>query len=338
MRSVEEHLTAVLKAVGPVTPIDASLADSAGCILAEDLRTTAVLPAHPLAECDGYALRAEDTYTPGVPGPVLLPVVHDASASDAQPLRLVQRTAVRVSSGAPLPLGADVVVPLEETDRGAAHVSIRERVVPGGHVRQAGVDAVPGAVLIAAGTRLGPRQLALAAAVGRHRLRVHPTPRVVILCIGDELVEPGSPGVPGTVFDANGHALTSAVHDAGAAAFRVGQVSDVRSELRESLEDQLVRADLLLTVGGLSEAEGNTAADVLGQLGSVRFDRIAMSPGSRQGFGTIGDGVPVFALPGHPVAAQVSFEVFVRPALRSMAGYAELYRSSVLARARTEER
>src|SRR5450759_4519836 len=230
MRSVQEHLTTVLTAVGPVTPIDASLADSAGCILAEELRTTAVLPAHPLAECDGYALRAEDTYTPGVPGPVLLPVVHDASASDAQPLRLVQRTAVRVSSGAPLPLGAD-------------------GVVPGGHVRQAGVDAVPGAVLIAAGTRLGPRQLALAAAVGRHRLRVHPTPRVVILCIGDELVEPGSAGVPGTVFDANGHALTSAVHDAGAAAFRVGQVSDVRSKLRESLEDQLVRADLLLTVG-----------------------------------------------------------------------------------------
>ena len=334
MRSVEEHLTAVLKAVGPVTPIDASLADSAGCILAEDLMTTAELPAHPLAECDGYALRAEDTYTPGVPGPVLLPVLHDASASDAEPLRLVGRTAVRVSSGAPLPIGADVVVPLEETDRGAARVSIRERVVPGGHVRRAGVDAVPGAVLVAAGTRLGPRQLALAAAIGRLRLRVHPTPRVVILCIGNELVEPGSAGVPGTVFDANGHALTSAVHDAGAAAFRVGQVSDSRSALRESLEDQLVRADLLLTVGGLSEAEGDTAADVLGQLGNVRFDRIAMSPGSRQGFGTIGDGVPIFALPGHPVAAQVSFEVFVRPALRSMAGYAELYRSSVLARAK----
>ncbi len=323
----------VLNAVGPVTPIDAALADAAGCICAEDVRTTAALPAYPLADCDGYALRAEDTYAPGAAGPVVLPVLHDASASDAEPLRLVERTAVRVSSGAPLPLGADVVVPLEETDRGAAHVSIRDRVLPGGHVRFAGVDAVPGDVLIASGTRLGPRQLALAAAVGRHRLRVHPTPRVVIMCIGDELVEPGSAGVPGTVFDANGHALTSAVHDAGAAAFRVGQISDARSELRESLEDQLVRADLLLTVGGLSEAEGDTVADVLGQLGTVRFDRIAMSPGSRQGFGTIGDGVPIFALPGHPVAAQVSFEVFVRPALRSMAGYAELYRSSVLARA-----
>lgn len=333
MRSVQQHLTTVLNAVGPVPPIDAALADAAGCILAEDLRTTAPLPAYPLAGCDGYALRAEDTYAPGAPGPVVLPVLHDASAWDAEPLRLVDGTAVRVSSGAPLPLGADVVVPLEETDRGAAHVSIRERVLPGGHVRFAGIDAMPGDVLIPSGTRLGPRQLALAAAVGRHRLRVHPTPRVVIMCIGDELVEPGSVGVPGTVFDANGHALTSAVHDAGAAAFRVGQVSDARSELRESLEDQLVRADLLLTVGGLSEAEHDTVADVLGQLGTVRFDRIAMSPGSRQGFGTIGDGVPIFALPGHPVAAQVSFEVFVRPALRSMAGYAELYRSSVLARA-----
>ena len=323
----------MLGAVGPVAPIDAALADAAGCILAEDVSTAAALPAYPLADCDGYALRSEDTYLAGATGPVVLPVLHDASAAAAEPLRLVERTAVRVSSGAPLPLGADVVVPLEDTDRGAAYVSIRDRVTPGGHLRAAGIDAAPGAVLIASGTRLGPRQLALAAAVGRHRLRVHPTPRVVIICIGDELVEPGSAGVPGTVFDANGHALTSAVHDAGAAAFRVGPLSDDRTVLRESLEDQLVRADLLLTVGGLSEAERDSVADVLGRLGSVRFDRIAMSPGSRQGFGTIGDGVPIFALPGHPVAAQVSFEVFVRPALRSMAGYAELYRSSVLARA-----
>jgi molybdopterin molybdotransferase len=162
---------------------------------------------------------------------------------------------------------------------------------------------------------------------------------VVILSVGDELIEPGAPAAPGAVHDANSHALATAVQDAGATAIRVGVVGDDRATLREAIEDQLVRADLLLTTGGLSETDRDTVKDVLAPLGTVRFDHVAMSPGRRQGFGTVGgldDGsgaVPIFALPGHPVAAHVSFEVFVRPALRAIAGRSELFRPSVPAAA-----
>jgi molybdopterin molybdotransferase len=207
-------------------------------------------------------------------------------------------------------------------------------------VRAAGADAVAGRVVLAAGTRLAARQLAVAAALGRGRLRVHPAPRVVIVSIGSELVEPGAPRRDGAVYEAAGHALEAAVRDTGATPVRVGVVTDDRAVLREALEDQLVRADVVVTTGGLSEYVHDTLADVLAPLGTVRFDQVAMAPGFRHGFGTVAgsDGghdrpVPLFALPGHPVAAQVAFEVFVRPALRAMAGHTDLFRPSVTARA-----
>lgn len=341
MRSVQDHLAGVLAAVGPVAPLDVVLADAVGCILAADVVASSDLPALRLAERDGYAVAAQDTLLAAGPagfGPTL-PVAHDVLAGAVQPLRLAPGQAVRVASGAPLPHGADAVVPVEETDHGAARVSLQRVAVAGQHVREVGSDIRAGEVLIQAGTRLGARQLAVAAVLGRGRLRVHPTPRVVIVSIGDELVEPGSSPRDGTVFEADGHALEAAVRDTGAAARRVGIVGDERVTLREALEDQLVRADLMLTTGGLSEFARDTVKDVLAPLGTVRFDHVAMTPGHRHGFGTVGGGlggdgaVPIFAIQGHPVAAQVSFEVFVRPALRAMAGHAELFRPSVTATA-----
>lgn len=333
----------MLAGVGPVAPLDVALHDAVGCILAADVVATDDLPLHPLAARDGYALASVDTEAAGGRdgvSPLHLPVAHDVHPGAAAPLRLAPGQAVRVGSGAPLPVGADAVLALEDTDRGTARVLVPRPVRAGEHVRRAGVDAGAGDVLIAAGTRLGARQLSMAAAVDRARVRVHPTPRVVILSVGDELVEPGSPAQPGAVHDANSHALATAVRDVGASAIRVGVVGDDRARLRETLRDQLVRADLLLTTGGLSETDRDTVKDVLGPLGTVRFDHVAMSPGRRQGFGTVGgddgaDAVPIFALPGHPVAAHVSFEVFVRPALRAMAGRAELFRPSVAASAST---
>ena len=177
--------------------------------------------------------------------------------------------------------------------------------------------------------------------MGRGRLRVHPTPRVVLLSVGDELVEPGAHADRSGhgVFETDGHALEAAVRDAGAASVRVGILGDDRAVLREAIEDQLVRADLLVITGGLSELTHDTVKDVLATMGSVRLDQVAMTPGQRHGFGTVADdlasdkSVPIFALQGHPVAAQVSFEVFVRPALRAMAGHAEVFRPSVAAEA-----
>jgi len=189
---------------------------------------------------------------------------------------------------------------------------------------------------------VGPRELALVAALGRGRIEGHPKPRVVIVSVGDELLEPGKPARSGQVFDANSHALASGVADAGAVPYRVGAAPDSYGELRELIEDQLVRADLVITTGGLSQGEGDTVSDVIGPLGSVRFDDVAMSPGRRFGVGTLGEVgaaeslTPVLCLPGDPVAVQVAYEAFVRPALLHMAGHAALYRPTVHARAATE--
>ena len=359
MRSVSEHLAAVLAAARPVAQLDVVLGDAAGCILAEDVTVGADVPPWPVAACDGYALRAEDAAAPEG-----LPVLHDVPVTARERLRLVTGTAVLVAAGAPLPLEADAVVPLERTDRGRARVVVRGAVTRGDHVRRPGEDAAVGAVVLEQGTRLSSRHLAVAATVGRARLRVHPTPRVVVVAVGDELVEPGRGAGPGRTVDANGPALVAAVRDAGAHAVRVGPVPDDRAGLREVLADQLVRADLILVTGGLSAGPWDTVTDVLAPSGTVRFDEVAMSPGRRHGFGVVaatgpdepdpdwgavvrppapeapseGDdddvaGVPVIALPGHPAAALVAFEVFVRPALLAMGGHTELFRPSLRASA-----
>lgn len=336
MRSVQDQLAAVLAAVGPVPPLDVVLADASGCILAEDVRAPRDVPSLPVAARDGYAVASGDLRgsAPGVP--LALPVAHDVLAGDHAALRLAPGQAVRVASGGPVPTGADAVIPAEDTDRGAVRVTLHRVPTPGEGVRPAGADVVGGSIVIAGGMRLGARQLAVAAALGRGRLRVHPVPRVVIVSIGSELSEPGTPNRDGGVYESAGHALEAAVRDTGATPVRVGVVSDDRAVLREVLEDQLVRADVVVTTGGLSESQHDTLADVLAPLGTVRFDHVAMAPGFRHGFGTVGGSngtVPFFALPGHPVASQVAFEVFVRPALRAMAGHTDLFRPSVTARA-----
>src|SRR5665647_1251525 len=197
-------------------------------------------------------------------------------------------------------------------------------------------------------THRRPRHLAYAAAIGRGRLWVRPAPRVVVVTVGDELVDAGRRLRDGTVHDADAHALVAAARESGANAVRVGPVTDDRAVLREVLADQLVRADLLVLAGGLSAGPWDTVADVLGPLGTVRLDGVSMSPGGRQGLGTVrgmtlgetddvGEddrpGALVVARPGHPVAALLSFEMFVRPAVRKMAGYTELFRPSVRATA-----
>ncbi|MEE6288612.1 gephyrin-like molybdotransferase Glp [Georgenia sp. MJ173] len=327
MRSVQEHLAACLAAVGPQPPLEVALADAVGCILTEDVLAPSDLPVADLAGLDGYAVRASDIRAASPATPVTIRVLDELRAGSTERLRLPSNAAVRIASGAPMPTDADAVVPVEQTDRGAAAVAIRTASAAGENVNRRAQDLQAGQVVLPAGERVGARQVALLAAAGRGRVTVHPRPRVVIVSVGDELVEPGAPASPGQVFDANGHALAAALTDAGAAAYRVAAVPDQRGPLSETLEDQLVRADLIITTGGLSADD--TVKEVLAPLGTVRFDNVAMWPGRQLGLGTVGDGTPIFALPGDPVAAQVAYEVFVRPAVLSMAGYTELYRASV---------
>lgn len=335
MRSVAEFYQDCLSTVGQQPPLDVQLADAVSCVLAEDVQARFDLPVADLAGCDGYAVRSSDLEGARPDGMVTLPVTEEVKAGDVDPAALVPGTAIRIASGAPVPTGADAVIALDFTDRGMAKVTVRTQPARGENIRRRAEDVVEGDVVLRHGTRVGARQVALLAGVGRSRVTVHPRPRVVILSIGDELVEPGEQARPGTVFDANGHALSTAVADAGAQTFRVAAVPDGRQALRETIQDQLVRADLIITTGGISYGSGDTVREVLGALGTVRFDNVAAWPGHILGVGTVGDeddATPIFCLPGDPVSAQVCFEVYVRPALRQMQGWTTLSRPSVQAR------
>lgn len=336
MRSVAEFYQDCMAAVGQQPPLDVQLADAVTCVLAEDVEAPFNLPVADLAACDGYAVRAQDLAGATPDAPVTLPVTEEVRAGDVNPSALLAGMAIRIASGAPMPSGADAVIALEFTDHGVAKVAARTQPAVGENIRRKAEDVKEGSVVLRRGTRLGARQIALLAGVGRSRVLVHPRPRVVILSIGDELVEPGRQARPGTVFDANGHALSSAIADAGAQTFRVAAVPDERFALSETIEDQLVRADLILTTGGISYGSGDTVREVLGALGTVRFDNVAAWPGHIMGVGTVGGddnnpGIPIFCLPGDPVSAQVCFEVYVRPALRHMQGWTSVNRPSVKA-------
>lgn len=331
MKTVSSHLRAVLDLLQPLPALDVVLHDAVGCVLAEDVRATADLPPRDVATVDGYAVRSVDVSGAAPSREVSLRVLDEVRAGDSHAQRLVALSAVRIASGAPMPVGADAVVPLERTDRGAATVAVRGEVGAGANVRAQGADLRTQEVALAAGERVGAAQIALLAALGRARVGVHPRPRVVLVSVGDELVEPGRQVAPGQVYDANGHALATAVQDAGGSTFRVAAVPDERTQLREVLEDQLVRADLIITTGGLSAGANDTVKEVLSPLGTVRFDNVGIAPGRQFGVGQIGEGTPIVCLPGHPVAAQIGYEVFIRPALLSLAGHLDLYRPTVSA-------
>ncbi|MCF2706786.1 molybdopterin molybdotransferase MoeA [Arcanobacterium haemolyticum] len=321
MKSVETHLADCLEIAQPLPPFDAELPDAVGCMLAEDVRATHDVPYADLAARDGYALIAEETTGAGAASPTSFRVMEDVYANSTDTPRHLPGTAIRIASGARLPIGANAVVPLDFTDHGTAQVQVFHEVRPLENVRAQGQDMGAGDIVCETGTRVSARHVALLASAGRDRVRVRPAPRVVVMSIGDELVAPGQAITPGKTYDANSHALAAAVKNVGGVVYRVPAVSDDKTILRDALEDQLVRADVIITTGGLSYGGGDTVKEVLSPLGSVRFDNVSMNPGRQFGVGTIGDGTLIFCLPGDPVAALIAFEVFVRPALRQMAGH-----------------
>jgi molybdopterin molybdotransferase len=243
---------------------------------------------------------------------------------------------VRMAAGAPLPAGAEAVIPVGWTDGGVAHVRIDRAPQTGESIRRAGEDVAPGQVVMQSGTHLGSQQVAVLAAVGRARVRARPRPRVVVVAVGSQYAEAGSVPAPGQVHDASTPALTAAALEAGAIPYRVGVVPEDPQTLMGLLEDQLIRADVVVACGGSSETARGALAEALGRLGTVTVERVAMHPGGVQGFGAIGpDATPIFTVPGDPVAAYISFEVFVRPAVRRMIGAESIHRPVVRASAST---
>ena len=332
LKSVDQHLADILAGVDAIAPLDLQLLDAHGCILSEPVAADIDLPMFDNSSVDGYAVRLADVARASGSSPVQLPVVGDIAAGSRPTYTVQPGMSVRIMTGAPVPPGAEAVVPLEWTDRGLASVTINQAPEPGANVRRRGEDVTTGQVVLEAGTRLGPGQLGLLAAVGRDRVLVRPRPRVVVISTGSELVEPGARTEPGQIHESNSYILTTAAREAGALAFRVGIVPDDDRSLMNAIEDQLIRADLVLTSGGVSVGAYDVVKEVLSRLGTVTFDTVAMQPGKPQGFGTIGpDRTPIITLPGNPVSSYVSFEVFVRPVIRRMLGVEPLHRPVVRA-------
>ena len=329
---VEEHLAEILATITPLTPTELGLNDIDGLVLAEDVSAVSALPSFDNSGMDGYAVRVEDVAAATEEKPVTLPVTAEVAAGDTGAYALQPGTAIKIMTGAMLPHGAEAVVPVEWTDGGSARVSIRAGAAYGNAVRLAGEDAKAGEVLVTAGTRLRPMHVAVIAAAGRGSVLVRPRPRVVVLSTGNELAEPGTPLVPGRIWDSNSFMLAAAAREAGCLAYRQAILPDHPDEVLPAIEDQLVRADLMITTGGVSMGgEHDVVKAALQQLGTITFRKVAMQPGMPQGFGTIalpaavtpaaGDRVPIFTLPGNPVSAYVSFQVFARPAIAALQGY-----------------
>ncbi|MFJ9664516.1 gephyrin-like molybdotransferase Glp [Streptomyces sp. NPDC101219] len=351
--SVDEHLDDILGTVRPLEPIELHLLDAQGCVLVEDVTVPVSLPPFDNSSMDGYAVRVADIAGASEEYPAALEVVGDVAAGQADLLHVGPGQAARIMTGAPLPPGAETVVPVEWTDGGlgggpatgmrarslapegaTGQVRVHRPAAARAHVRAAGSDVEAGDRALTAGTVLGPPQISLLAAIGRGTVRVRPRPRVVVLSTGSELVQPDAELRPGQIYDSNSFALTAAARDAGAIAYRVGAVTDDAATLRDTIEDQLVRADLMVTTGGVSVGAYDVVKEALSSVADedepgsgIDFRRLAMQPGKPQGFGSIGpDHTPLLALPGNPVSSYVSFELFVRPAIRTLMGLTDVHR------------
>jgi molybdopterin molybdotransferase len=330
VRTVEEHQAVVNGLLPPLAEESVPLASAHGRVLARDVEAAVALPGFDNSAMDGYAARwAEIASAAGAP--VRLPVVEDIPAGRTDVVPLAPGTVHRIMTGAPVPPGADVIVPVELTDGGTDVVEIRDAPPAGTHLRARGEDIAAGAVALHAGDPLGAAQLGLAAAVGVSTLPVRRQPRVLVLSTGSELVAPGEPLLPGQIYESNSRLLVAAVEDAGGQARRLHFVPDDVGQFLAAVRAELATADLLITSGGVSAGAYEVVKDAFRGLGTVQFAKVAMQPGGPQGAGTV-DGVPVVTLPGNPVSAFVSFEVFVRPALRRALGHSAPDRLHVPAR------
>ena len=320
MISIDEALRLIQREVRLLPAVKMSFTEALGLVLAEDVFAGEPMPPFPAASVDGYAVVAAD-------GPGWRQIVGDQMAGYVAGLQVGPGTAVRVTTGAPIPLGADTMVMIEQTEERDGRVNIlAPSLQAGANIRPVGQDIDQGQQVLAKGTLLGPAELGLLGTVGLTEVSVYRRPKVAVMSTGDEIVEPYERPAPGQIRDANRFSMMSVVRQSGAEPLDLGIVRDKAGSLQATIERGLTEADVLLTSGGVSMGQLDLVKPYLAQRGTVHFGRVNTKPGKPVTFATI-DGKPCFAMPGFPVSALVSFEVFVRPALLKMAGHTHIYRS-----------
>ena len=335
MLSLDDARAQMLARVAPLPVESVALEAALGRVLAESIDSLLTLPPWDNSAMDGFALRSDDVEGAGDDHPIELRVIGESAAGRSFSGKVTPGTAVRILTGAPMPAGADAVVPIEDTDAPMGAAALPETVTitasrpPGSHIRRVGSDLRTGYPLLAAGTELAPAALAVAAAGGHAQLTVHRAPRVAILATGDELAPVGQPLAADQIPDSNTVGLTAQARDSGAEVRPLGIASDVLEAVVARLQGALEWADVIVVSGGVSVGAHDVVKDAFAQIGSVDLWRVAVQPGKPLAFGsadrTGADGeVVLFGLPGNPVSSFVTFELFVRPVLRRLSGHADV--------------
>jgi molybdenum cofactor synthesis domain-containing protein len=321
MVPIEEAQRIIAAQIVPLPAEELGSLAAEGRVLAEDIYAPEDMPDVPKASVDGYALRAED-------GVSARRVLAELTAGGAEGVSLEPGTAARIMTGAPLPDGADAVIMVEQTEESDGIVQVKQAVKSGDYLLAVGQDISAGELVLTRGTLLGPAEIGLLATIGRVRVPVYRRPVVAVLATGDEVREPDAPASRGGIRDSNRYTLMAAAREAGCETISLGIARDDEQTQRQAILDGLERADVLLTSGGVSMGTRDLIKPLLAELGTVHFGRIAFKPGKPTTFATVRDRL-AFGLPGYPVSSLVSFEVFVRPALRRMQGDARPERPRV---------
>ncbi len=334
---VAEAQTLVLDCVQPGAVEKVALVDALHRVIAEDVIAPRDIPPHDNSAMDGYAVQHRDVDGATQDQPVGLKVLQVLPAGLMPQHVVAPGTAIKIMTGAPMPAGADTVVQVEHTNASDTDVDIYQAPKAGSNLRQRGEDITAGDCIMAQQTRLRPAELGVLASVGKSQVMVYQRPRVAILATGDEIADLDDPDPHSKIINSNSYTIAGQVIDAGGVPVLLGVARDTREEISQRIASGL-QADVLITSGGVSAGDFDYVRDCLDAAGFVtQFLTVSMRPGSPVTFGTVGQ-VPVFSLPGNPVASMVTFELFVRPALLKMQGHTQLFRTHTQATLEDEVR
>ncbi len=331
MISVDEALNKILDAISPLGLEKVSILDALGRVLGEDVFAGRAIPPNDNSAMDGYAVRTEDSCGASPETPRRLDVIEEIPAGTIPAKMIGQSEAARIMTGAPLPLGADAVVRMEDTRKDGDCVLVFAAVPKGWNIRRAGEDVRQGEKVIPRGAVIRPAEVGILASLGRSFVLVHQRPLVAIVATGDELAEIDEAPVEGRIVNSNSYALTALVRECGAVPLQIGIARDSRKDLVAKFRAAR-RADLIVSTGGVSAGDYDLVKDIMKEAGNrMQFWQVAMKPGRSLAFGALGD-VPAVGLPGNPVSSMICFEQFIRPAILKMLGHANLFRRIVRAR------